>query len=103
MTKIVDRVQTNVKDERLVRIDESTISADEGIESYCILSVGTSYDEQGNAVYGINMTSSEHGENESNHAEIFVRRAIQLLVEDLDRRDNEKENAEEEAREATKN
>lgn len=103
MTKIVDRVQTDVEDERLVRIDESGISVDEGIQSYCVLSVGTSYDQQGNAVYGINMISSEHGNNEENHAEIFVRRAIQLLVEDLDRRDKETKNAEQEEKEATKN
>ena len=85
MTKIVSRVKPHEADTRLVRIDESAITADEGIQSYCILAVSTSIDEEKNAVYGINLISSEQEGKEVNDAEVFVRRALQLIIDEIDK------------------
>lgn len=85
MTKIVSRVKPDEADTRLVRIDESAITVDEGIQSYCILAVSTSIDDEKNAVYGVNLISSEQEGKEVNDAEVFVRRALQLIIDDLDK------------------
>ena len=103
MSKIIDRVKTDSSDERLVRVDESAITVDEGIESYCILTIGTSNDENGAAVYGINILASDQEGKEVCDAEVFVRRALQLMITELESNkdlikvmNNEKETQEEE-------
>ena len=86
-------MKVDKEDERLVRIDEDSITVDENVESYCIMCVGTSRDDNGNAVYGVNLISSEQVNKPVNDAEAFVRRAVQLLIDDMD--ENEKEKKEE--------
>ena len=96
---IVDKQTTAKTDARVIQIDEDAIEVGEDIQFFSILTVGISRDEEGNYVYGLNVTTSDNelelpsGEKH-NPAETFVRRALFLVTEEMEKNsEKEKEEA----------
>lgn len=89
-------------DNRLIKIDMDSIEIADHVISFAVLAVTVTKDEEGHYAYGMDLTSPrDEGEEseemtdairqkEENAAEIFIRRALKLALDEV-RLTNEKE------------
>lgn len=104
---IVKKEKIEKDDQRLVKIDTSAIEISEDVISFALLAVTVTKDEEGNYAYGMDLTSpredldidetitSEIKSQESNAAEIFLRRALKLALDEIKEKDEKEKEAQE--------
>ena len=100
---IVKREKTEANNEMLLQIEMDSIKVHEKVISFAVLGVTITKDDTGNYVYGLNMTTPDLDKenmtpeeiNTARGAEMFIQRALQLVMNELDEVGNEEQKAEE--------